>query len=171
MWTSTPQLLLETLVAGTTAYLALVLILRTSGKRTLSKWNAFDFVVTIALGSSLATIILSQDVSLLQGVLVLALLVVLQLIVTFLAVRIDWFDEFIKARPTLLLCEGEVLHEALRRERVSEAELYSALRGHGISSLEEAYAAVLETDGSFSVLKNPPEGEHPTLRDVRGFKT
>lgn len=60
--------ILRTLVAGLSAYIALIVILRISGKRTLSKWNAFDYVVTIALGSTLATILLSKDTSLAQGV-------------------------------------------------------------------------------------------------------
>lgn len=59
--------LLRVLVVGTLAYAALVLLLRVSGKRTLSKMNAFDLVVTVALGSTLATVLLSRDVALAEG--------------------------------------------------------------------------------------------------------
>lgn len=75
------------IVVGTAAYVILVFMLRVSGKRTLSKLNAFDFVVTVALGSTLATILLSKDVALAEGVLALALLVFLQMGITWLSVR------------------------------------------------------------------------------------
>ena len=59
--------LLRTLVVGILAYIAIVVLLRVTGKRTLSKMNAFDFIVTVALGSTLATVLLSQDVALAEG--------------------------------------------------------------------------------------------------------
>ncbi len=66
------------IVVGTLAYAALITILRISGKRTLTKMNAFDLVVTMALGSTLATIVLSKDVALAEGVVAFALLAALQ---------------------------------------------------------------------------------------------
>ena len=79
--------LLRTLVIGVFAYAALVGLLRLSGKRTLSKMNAFDLVVTVALGSTLATVLLSKDVALLEGVLAFAVLIGLQFLVTWSSVR------------------------------------------------------------------------------------
>lgn len=67
-------------VVGTLAYLLLIVVLRIFGKRTLSKMNAFDFVVTIALGSILATILTSKDLTLIDGILALVILVLLQYI-------------------------------------------------------------------------------------------
>jgi uncharacterized membrane protein YcaP (DUF421 family) len=75
--------LLRTVVAGILAYVALVAILRISGKRALAKLNAFDFVVTVALASALANIILNQDVSVAGGVLAFALLIGLQFLITW----------------------------------------------------------------------------------------
>jgi uncharacterized membrane protein YcaP (DUF421 family) len=75
------------LVVGALAYCALVFLLRVSGKRTLSKMNAFDFVVTVALGSTLAAVFLSKNVALAEGVLAFALLIGLQFVITWLSVR------------------------------------------------------------------------------------
>ena len=75
------------LIVGTLAYAALILLLRASGNRTLSKMNAFDFVVTVALGSTLATMLLSADVALAEGVVALALLIGLQFVITWLSAR------------------------------------------------------------------------------------
>ena len=75
------------LVVGVLTYPALIAVLRLSGKRTLAKMNAFDLIVTVALGSTLATILLSRDVALLEGLTALVLLVALQLIASWLSVR------------------------------------------------------------------------------------
>src|SRR5690554_410328 len=88
-----------TLFVAIGAYAAIVVVLRLAGKRVLSKWNAFDFVVTVALGSSLATTILSNQTSLLQGITAFMTLASLQVLITFLSTRFGVFESFVKARP------------------------------------------------------------------------
>ncbi|MEI8665572.1 hypothetical protein P4S81_12945 [Pseudoalteromonas sp. B28] len=76
------QGLIRVLIIGVLGYVALVFWLRVSGKRTLSKWNVFDFVVTIALGSILASVIISKSVALLEGILAFVVLIGLQYLIT-----------------------------------------------------------------------------------------
>ncbi|MEV1155975.1 YetF domain-containing protein [Micromonospora chokoriensis] len=161
-----PADLLRLLVVAAIVYPALVLILRLSGKRTLSKLNAFDFVVTVALGSTLATILLSRDVSLVEGILALALLVTLQYLAALLAVRWPPSQRLLKARPTMLLRDGQLRHAALRRARVAESEIRQAARSHGTGDLTELAAVVLETDGSLSVIARDKLGDASSLDDV-----
>ena len=80
----------RTLLVGTLAYVVLVFMLRVSGKRTLSKMNAFDFIVTIALGSTLATVPLDTGTSLSEGATASTLLIGLQYLVTWSSVRTPW---------------------------------------------------------------------------------
>lgn len=145
--------LLRTLVVGVLAYLGLVISLRVSGKRTLSKMNAFDLIVTVALGSTLATILLSKDVTLAQGTLTYVLLIGMQFAVTWSSVRARWVRRLVTGDPALLLYRGELLPAALKKARVTEDELRAALRAAGLPMLDEAEAVVLETDGSFSVVR------------------
>jgi uncharacterized membrane protein YcaP (DUF421 family) len=145
--------LLRVVVVGALAYAALVLLLRVSGKRTLSKMNAFDLVVTVALGSTLATVILSKDVPLAEGVAAFALLIGLQFVITWLAVRSTTVSRLVKADPTLLLYQGRFLPKQMRRMRVLEEEVRAAIREQGIAALDDVEAVVLETDGSFAVVK------------------
>lgn len=140
------------LIVGALAYVGLVALLRVTGKRTLSKMNAFDLVVTVALGSTLATILLSKDVSLAEGMTALTLLVLLQFAAAWTAARSEFFRRLIKADPTLLLYEGRMLEAVLRRERVSPEEVLAAVRTEGQAALEDVRAVVLETDGTFSVI-------------------
>ena len=132
--------LLRTLVVGILAYAALILLLRCSGKRTLAKMNAFDLIVTVSLGSTLATITLSTDVALAQGVLALALLIALQFLMTWSSVRWGWVRRMITGEPSLLLFRGQFLPGALRRTRLTEEEVRAAVRSQGIPMVEQVEA-------------------------------
>lgn len=144
--------LVRILVVGTAGYVALVAVLRISGKRTLSKLNAFDFVVTVALGSVLASMLLSSSVSLTEGVTALALLAALQYAVAYSASRSRTVRTIVKSEPRLLVRDGRILPGAVRAERLSESEILQALRAAGHPRLEDVAAVVLETDGTLSVL-------------------
>ena len=160
--------LLRVLVVGSLAYIGLVAFLRVSGKRTLAKMNAFDLVVTVALGSTLATILLSSDVSLSEGLFAFVLLCSLQYVVAWLSVRSPRFREIIKSEPALLLRNGEYLRVAMRSERVTEDEIRAAVRASGHADPSQVAAVVLETDGSFSVVSDPaaPEALDSVATDV-----
>ena len=162
-----PTALLRTALIGVLAYVLLVAFLRASGKRTLSKMNAFDLVVTVALGSTLASILLDARVSLAQGALALALLVLLQFVITWSSVRVGWIRRVVTGEPGLLLRDGRMLPAAMRRARVTEAELRAAVRAAGAGDLAAVSAVVLETDGSFSVIRGD-RGDGSALGDVRG---
>ena len=147
-WASTGRVI----VVGVLAYAALVMMLRISGKRTLSKINAFDLVVTVALGSTLATVLLNRSVPLAEGVLALALLISLQYVITWLSVRSPRFRKLIKSEPTLVVHQGQNLDAALNDQRVTRDEIEAALRQQGRGDLSQVNSVVLETDGSLSVV-------------------
>ncbi len=162
--------ILHTLVIGSLSYFGLIVWLRISGKRTLSKWNAFDFVVTIALGSVLASAMLNKSTPLSQAMVGFGLLVGYQFLLTWLSVRTPFIQRLIKAEPTLLTFKGRLLDSALKDTRVAKGEVLAAIRNQGHSSIEEVDAVVLETDGSFSVVKKVDINTASAFRDVRGFK-
>ncbi|HUG46964.1 MAG TPA: YetF domain-containing protein [Candidatus Limnocylindria bacterium] len=162
-----PDRLVKTALLGTLSYAALIAMLRVTGKRTLAQMNAFDFVVTVALGSTLSAILVSPEVSLAQGILALGLLVGLQFVVTFGTVRLGWLGRLIKNEPRMLVYRGRMLDDAMRGERVAPAEVHQALRASGILSIEQVHAVVLETDGTFSVIGDEPAGEPTALGDMR----
>ncbi len=153
--------LLRIIVVGPLAYFALVLLLRVSGKRTLAKLNAFDLIVTVALGSTLATVLLSKSVPLVEGIAGLIVLVCLQYVVAWLSVRSDRVSDLVKSEPTLLLHNGAFLPRALRAQRVTQDEVRAALRSSGIASEAGAATVVLETDGSMSVIPAGSGGAGP----------
>ncbi|MFU8829268.1 MAG: DUF421 domain-containing protein, partial [Phycisphaerales bacterium] len=165
-WTALARVVL----VGVPSYAALMVLLRVSGKRTLSKMNAFDFVVTVALGSTLANILLSAQVSLAEGVLALAMLIGLQFVVAFAASRWDAIDGLVKAEPVMVFHRGRFLRSAMRRERVTEPEILAAVRGANLASTDLVEAVVLETAGEFSVVQRPPEHDRSDSDALRGVR-
>ena len=159
----------ETIITGIIAYVAIIFMLRISGKRTLSKWNSFDFVVTIAFGSVLASILLSTKDAFGQGILGFGLLVLFQYVVTWISVRSSIIQKLIKSEPSLLLFRGKMQHDVMKKERIAEGEIFAALRNSGVSAIEDADAVILETDGSFSIIKNIDDSSASALKDVREF--
>ena len=159
--------ILKILLIGTLAYVAIILILRILGKRTLSQMNAFDFIITVALGSTLATAMLSKDTPLAEGLTGLALLVLLQFLVSWTYVRLPFFARLIKSEPRLLFYQGEFKDKALKEERVEREELLQAARDQGILSLDQIAAIVLETNGKFSIIKNSDQQANSTLQNVK----
>ena len=151
----------RTLATGVIAYIALVLILRISGKRTLAKMNAFDLVVTVALGSTLSAVITSRQTPLADGVLALGLLIFLQFLVAWLSVRSPLLEQLVKSEPTVLVMRGQLDRAAMKRQRVAEAEVFSAMRQSGITRVADVGVLVLETDGTFSAV--PMEALDGTL--------
>ena len=156
-------------IVGALAYLGLVAMLRVSGNRTLAQMSAFDFVVTVALGSTLATVLLSRDVSLAEGLTAFALLIGLQYAITWLSVRFPVVEMSVKSEPRLLVHRGRLLTGQMRAVRVVESEILAALRTHGFATLDAVDAVVLETDGTFSVIRSLDEPGSSALRGVAGM--
>lgn len=165
-----PDDILRTVLVGVLAYVGLIVLLRAAGNRTLSKLNAFDLVVTVALGSILATILLNEEVALAEGMTAFAVLIALQFAVTWSSVRVRWVQRLVTGEPTLLLHAGRMLPQAMHRARVTEDEIRAAVREAGIPTLARVQAVVMETDGSISVVERSDEGQDASaLAQVQGY--
>ncbi len=160
-WEVDVPAVVRTVVLGVLAYFALIGMLRVSGKRTLSQLNAFDLVVTVALGSTLATVLLSEEVGLVQGIVAFLVLILLQFVITWTSLRSNTIARLAKSEPTVLVYRGELLTDALRSERLLPTEIRAALREHRLARVEEADLVVLETDGSISVVPRLDHGSEP----------
>lgn len=102
----------------------------------------------------MATILLDSKLSLWEGLTAFAVLIVLQYLITFTAVRSKSFNKLIKSEPRLLFSEGEFLAQAMRDERIKDIEIMQAVRNSGEGDLQNVKAVILETDGSMSVITN-----------------
>lgn len=161
-WNDIGRVALTTLVI----YVALIAILRVAGKRSLAKLNIFDLVVTVALGSTLATIMLNSDISLAEGVAAFVALAALQWMVAWLSVRAKWFKSLIRADARLLLKDGRFRERDMRAERITRGEVEAAIRKKGHGRIEDIAAVVLETDGELSVIEGKPAAQYSALQPL-----
>lgn len=158
--------LARTAVIALLAYPIMLLMVRLSGHRTLSQLNAFDLIVTVALGSTLASVITSSDTSLAQGALAFGLLIAMQFALSWSASRWRKVEGVVNGEPVLLVRAGRLLPEAMRRARISEDEVKAVARSEGLAGLGDAEAVVLETNGKISVVRRhapPPSALEPVL--------
>jgi uncharacterized membrane protein YcaP (DUF421 family) len=153
-------------VCAVLSYFALFAFIRISGKRTLAKLTAFDFVVTITLGSILSSMILGKT-TLAEGCVALILIITLQYMLAYVAKHSKRLEPVINSKPTLLFYEGQFLEEAMNREVVTEEEIYAAVREFRLYRLEDVQAVVMEINGSLTVVKKHPERSgHDSLSDI-----
>ena len=157
---------LQTALVGLATYVTLIAMLRVSGKRTLSKMNMFDWVVTVAMGSVMASTLVSGTVSYAQGIAAFATLIAAQYAVTWLSVRSSSFAGLVKASPTILYYKGRFYEDAMRRERVPRGEILGAIRQSGQGAPAEIAAVVLESNGELIVMNEVEDDQTATLREA-----
>jgi uncharacterized membrane protein YcaP (DUF421 family) len=169
MWFDSWSDVLRVILVGLAAYTSLVLLIRASGKRSLAQMNAFDLVVTVALGSTLATILLTSDVAFAEGVAAILLLLVLQVVVAALVVVSRRFRRVVTASPALLVVHGAIDEKQLRRNRVTRDDVAQAVRQSGHGAMSTVAAVVLESDGTMSVISADSLGDGSALDDIDGW--
>jgi uncharacterized membrane protein YcaP (DUF421 family) len=128
-------------------------VFRAMGKRTLAKMGAFDFAVIIMIGEAMAIGMEDVKTPLLNAVVVVVALGLLQFILTWLNVRLPLLERATQGSPTELVRNGQVNRAAMRRERISSADLMMELRRQGITDIRQVKLAYLEPTGSISVQK------------------
>ncbi|SFQ97247.1 DUF421 domain-containing protein [Poseidonocella sedimentorum] len=151
-WVSEPDRLLHILASCAVFYAYIILLTRLSGKRTTGNMNNFDWIITVGIGSLMASGILLRNVSMLDAMLAVAALTGLQWLTTWGALRSPRFARWVKPRPRLLWTDGRPLDAALRRERITDDEVESAMRQAGLARGDAAGWVVLETSGQLSVI-------------------
>jgi len=159
--------LIHVAVVGVVSYVFLILMLRLSGKRTLSRMNGYDMVVTMALGSILTKAMLTAEQSLSESLLAIFLLVAFQVAVSIGSLHWTWLRKLTSAEPAVLYHDGQFSETVMRRERVCRDEVVSAVHQKGMRDLSDVDAVILGANGELSVLVKDPEVRQPALRTGR----
>lgn len=132
-------------------YVAVIALTRAFGLRSFSKISSYDFAMTVAIGSVVATAILSASVSLLQGIVALFAIYLLKSVVGQLRVD-DWFGRAVDNPPMLILRDGEIIEDNLKAADMSIDDLRAKLREANVLEMKQARAVVFESTGDVSVL-------------------
>lgn len=147
------------------SFIVLFLFIRISGKRTLAKLNAFDFVVTVALGSTLAYMMLAM-VPVAEGTLVLVLIIMMQYAFAWAAKSSRKMEVLINSSPLLVFYNGRFLTDAMTKGSVTEDEIYAVIRRAGIDYTEDVKAVVMELNGEITVVRKSSGSGLSSLTDV-----
>ena len=151
---------------GIMAYIFLIILLRVAGKRSLAQLNAFDLVITVSIGSVLATIMLDNKISIFDGIAALFVLIALQWIFSFSSKKSNRFDDVVTSDPALLFYNGNFFDKTMEKERIRKDEIIQAVRLESNLSMEEVRAVVLEPNGELSILPNNENGKEDTLNKI-----
>lgn len=165
MWIDSWANLGQVFLIGTIALTAVLLLVRVVGNRTIATMNASDFILTVAMGSTVASMMTSSSVPVAQGVAALATLVGLQALTLWLSIRMPALRQRTQGSPVLLLHRGQPLEDAMKRVLVSPVELRQVARQEGFSSFDDIDAIILEANGRFSVIGRGSEPGEP-MREV-----
>jgi uncharacterized membrane protein YcaP (DUF421 family) len=160
-WKSIGHVILATIIA----FITLFFFLRISGKRTLAKLNAFDFVVTVALGSTLSYMMLAI-VPLLEGAIVLLLIILLQYFFAWTARSSKKMERLINAVPSLIYYDGEFIEKTMAKEFITKGEILSTIRNSGIDQIQEVKAVVMELNGQITVVRKSNGNGSSSLDDI-----
>jgi len=133
-------------------YVAVLAGLRLMGKRELGQMTVFDLVVILLIANAVQNAMVGPDTSIQGGLLAAGVLLVTNRVVASLRIHSGVWGRLIEGTPTVLVQDGQILDAALRKEGLERRQVETAMREHGIDSIKRVRLAVLETDGSISIV-------------------
>lgn len=156
----------EIAVRSGVVYVALLLGLRMGGKRELGQMTPFDLVVVLLIANAVQNAMVGPDTSLVGGLVAAAALLAANATLARFRRRIPWFRRMAEGDPVVLMSDGVLVDKHMRREGIDEVELEQAAREHGLDGLGDVKQAVLEIDGTISIVPSSVE----TIRTKRRIK-
>jgi uncharacterized membrane protein YcaP (DUF421 family) len=167
--------LLEIAARTAVIYVTLLVLLRVTGKRHSGQLTPFDLLLLLLLSNAVQNAMVGPDTSVLGGLIAVATLFTINVAVTWMVRRSGRAAKVLEGTPALLVRHGRILHESLRREGIAEEDIFRALREHGMEDARLVRAAILEVDGTISVLREDkldprgsasPGGSEPARRQA-----
>lgn len=143
----------EPIIRGMVIYLFVFLIVRILGKKKISELAPLDLVLLLIMSESVQNAIIGEDHSLVAGMICVTVLGILNIIINDLAFRYRWIEKIVEGQPEVIILNGKIHKKVLKREKISDAELFEALREHQVMNAEDVKCAILEADGKISVIK------------------
>ncbi|MBB3241967.1 uncharacterized membrane protein YcaP (DUF421 family) [Pseudomonas sp. Tn43] len=138
-------------------YLALMVLFKIAGRRSLAELTTFDFVLLMIIGEATQQALVGNDFSLTNSMLVIITLIALDVGLSLLKQRSQWVQRLIDGGPTIIVENGKILHQRLRNTRLVEADIMEAARSsQGIETLEQIKFAIIERNGKISVIAQEP---------------
>lgn len=152
----------EFVLRAAAVYVVLMVLIRLSGKRTMGQFTPFDVLLIVLLGNAVQNALLGKDTSLGGGLLLATTLIAFHWGTAFATSRSKRAERLVEGVPVVLARDGQLFRSVLKREMVSEDDFNEALRQNGQMTLTDVRIALLETNGSISVVPRDSDGGQPT---------
>jgi len=162
--------LIEIVVRTTIIYLVFLLLLRLSGKRQLGQFTLFDIALVLLAANALQPAMTGADQSVTGGVIIVITIFALNRLVAEARVRIPIVKRLLEPTPTVIGRDGQWLAEALEQQGIDKEDVEAALREHGLERVDQMKLAVLEEDGSISIVPADDEDNPAARRRRRRYK-
>lgn len=147
-----PAALLQIVVRTAIVYTFLILGLRLTGKRELGQLNPLDLVLILVISNAVQNAMTGPDTSVTGGMVAAITLLIINQILSYFRDHSEKADRFLEGSPTLLVHDGQFVTANLAKENLTEDDVMQALREHGVDKVSDCQTAVLEVDGSISVI-------------------
>ena len=148
---------MEIVIRALVMYVALLVLLRISGKRSLAQITTFDFVLLLILGESTQQALIGDDFSITTGVLLMISLVAIDVTLSFMKQRWPRLERMVDGLPLVIVEDGRLLPERMRRSRIDEEDVLAAARvQQGLHRMDQIRYAVLERSGGISIIPKKP---------------
>jgi uncharacterized membrane protein YcaP (DUF421 family) len=158
---------LRIIVISAATYVLVVGLLRVLGEEALAKMSAYDLLVTVALGSLLASIPFGSGVTVADGMAAIGTYLILQQVMRWAIKRSKRAERFVRDVPQIMVWDGQFIEHTMLKDSILKAEIRAAVRRAGLSSISQALAVILENDGDWSVL---PYDEKTDLSALEGLE-
>lgn len=155
----------EIIIMGILFYFFVIIILRTSIKKTLSDISIFDFLVTATIGPIIANTIISPNTEFLDGLAAVSILLVLQYIMSKLDYKYEFISKILKSKPKLVYYDGAFLEDNMKKMRITREEIIQEARSQAGLVIEDVDAVVLESNGEVSIIEHVPGKDRHSLRE------
>jgi len=159
----------QIIIRATVVYVAVVLAMRLTGRRSLGQRNAVDLVLILIVANAVQNAMIGADTSLVGGLIAAATLFVVDSGMNRLLRRNSRLKAVFTGSPVVLVNHGQVIESNLKRESITDDELMEALREHGIEAISQVKLGVLEMDGSLSIVPSTSES-YQSRRRIKGHR-
>jgi uncharacterized membrane protein YcaP (DUF421 family) len=146
----------ELIARALLVYLALLVMMRLAGKRDVGQLSVIDLLVILLIAEGVSTAIQGANESVTGGLIIAGVILAANRLIALAGDFIPAFGQFVEGTPTDIVRNGRMLRDSMHKESITEDEIMAAVRGHGIDDLSKVRRAVLEADGTISVI--PDEG-------------
>jgi uncharacterized membrane protein YcaP (DUF421 family) len=155
-------------IAARTAIVALFLLggLRLLGKRQIGQLNIYDLAMVMALANAVQNAMTNGNGNLSVGIVSAGTLLLLGFVFTLIFVRLPRLEQHVVGTPTLLVSDGKMLPERMKREHVTDEQIFATMRQHGLSDIGDVLMATLEVDGTISIVPRTAD-HHRTRKRIR----